>query len=61
MTESPPAPPFVCARCGCLCDDLELRHEGGRIDPAANACDRGADWLNIQPLPASADFQKGGR
>lgn len=37
--------PYTCTFCGCLCDDLEIRAEGGRVVEAVGACDRGRPYL----------------
>ncbi len=38
----------VCTGCSCLCDDIDLKIENGRISRAYNACRRGAGiFLNI--------------
>lgn len=44
----------ACLACGCLCDDLALTVEVGRIVEAANACPIGRAWL-------LADHGPGGR
>ncbi len=47
----------TCLACGCLCDDINLRVEQGRIVAAENACARGRDWFLADPaaecLPAA--------
>src|SRR5512144_2925600 len=35
----------TCTACGCLCDDLSLVVEGGRIVEARNACALGRNWF----------------
>ena len=35
----------VCPFCGCLCDDLEVNVEGGRVVSVGNACELGATKL----------------
>jgi formylmethanofuran dehydrogenase subunit B len=35
----------TCTACGCLCDDLELTAEAGRIVEARNACEIGRRWF----------------
>lgn len=35
----------TCTACGCLCDDIVLRAEGGRIVEARHACERGRAWF----------------
>jgi len=50
----------VCAGCGCLCDDVGLVLEGGRIIETVNACDIGARWFraeSIQVENAPAPFR----
>lgn len=37
--------PFTCVHCGCLCDDLRLEIEGGRIVEAVSACAIGREAL----------------
>ncbi|HQN91418.1 MAG TPA: formylmethanofuran dehydrogenase subunit B, partial [Methanoculleus sp.] len=32
----------VCPFCGCLCDDIEVEVESGRVVGVTNACDLGA-------------------
>jgi formylmethanofuran dehydrogenase subunit B len=40
----------TCAFCGCVCDDIDLTVEGGRITKAKNACVLGKAWfLDHQP------------
>lgn len=39
----------VCTFCGCTCDDIALRVEGGRIVEARRACALGDDWFRGQP------------
>ncbi|SIO65967.1 formylmethanofuran dehydrogenase, subunit B [Singulisphaera sp. GP187] len=34
----------TCTACGCLCDDLIVKAEGGRIIEAVNACELGRRW-----------------
>jgi formylmethanofuran dehydrogenase subunit B len=35
----------TCLACGCLCDDLRLRVDGGRIVEASKACEAGKAWF----------------
>lgn len=52
----------VCAGCGCLCDDVGLVLNGGRIIETVNACDVGARWFraeSIQVENAPAPFRVG--
>ncbi len=35
----------TCAGCGCVCDDIELHHDGRTIREARNACERGEAWF----------------
>ena len=35
----------TCTFCGCVCDDIELHAEGGRIIKAKNACSLGDSWF----------------
>ena len=40
----------TCTFCGCVCDDMDLTVEGGRITKAKNACVLGKAWfLDHQP------------
>jgi len=47
----PGAPPpsvvedATCLACGCLCDDIAVAVEGGRVVEARNACPIGRDWF----------------
>ncbi len=48
--ESAPAPPRIvpdatCTMCGCMCDDIELTVEAGRITAAHRACALGEPWF----------------
>lgn len=36
---------MTCLGCGCLCDDIALTVEGGRIAEARNACEIGREWF----------------
>lgn len=36
----------ACTYCGCLCDDIELHTEGGRIVRAEHACTLGRAWFH---------------
>ena len=41
--------PVTCAGCSCLCDDIEVKLEGGKITHVLHACRRGAGiFLNHQ-------------
>jgi len=43
-------PDATCTFCGCVCDDMDLTVEGGRITKAKNACVLGKAWfLDHQP------------
>ncbi len=35
----------VCARCGCMCDDIGLRYEQDRVLRIDRACELGREWL----------------
>jgi len=35
----------VCSGCGCLCDDIVLVVDGGRVVESINACEMGARWF----------------
>jgi formylmethanofuran dehydrogenase subunit B len=37
----------TCTACGCLCDDIDVVVEGGRIIEARRACERGTSWFLI--------------
>src|SRR5687767_5909594 len=39
---------FACTVCGCVCDDLKLTVENGRIVRAEGACDLAEPWLLAQ-------------
>jgi formylmethanofuran dehydrogenase subunit B len=41
----------VCLGCGCACDDIALRIEGGRIVDARNACPLGLRWFGDGRVP----------
>jgi formylmethanofuran dehydrogenase subunit B len=58
-TEPSPEPiietDVVCAFCGCLCDDVELHVEVGRITDARNACSLGRErFLAVHPEETNA-------
>ncbi len=36
---------LVCTGCGCLCDDVQVEIDGGRLGRTENACARGAAYL----------------
>jgi formylmethanofuran dehydrogenase subunit B len=38
-------PHSTCAGCGCLCDDIDIHSEGGRIVRAERACPLGREWF----------------
>ena len=38
-------PDTVCTACGCLCDDISITVEQGRIVEADNACSLGREWF----------------
>jgi formylmethanofuran dehydrogenase subunit B len=40
----------TCLACGCLCDDIRVKVEGGRIVEAGNACPIGRGWF-LAPRP----------
>ena len=52
---------IACTQCGCVCDDLRITIDGGRIVQADRACDMAAAWYLAQetrrPPPASIDGQ----
>ncbi len=37
--------PVTCLVCGCLCDDIAVVKQGGKITSAGNACVLGTEWL----------------
>ncbi len=37
--------PVTCHVCGCLCDDIAVVKQGGRIAAAGNACALSSEWL----------------
>lgn len=39
----------VCLECGCLCDDIEVTLQEGRIESVARACERGQQWFLRPP------------
>lgn len=43
----------VCAFCGCLCDDIVVTIEDGRITRAKNACVLGKAWFLNHSLPSN--------
>ncbi|QEL19965.1 formylmethanofuran dehydrogenase subunit B [Limnoglobus roseus] len=43
-------PNATCAGCGCVCDDIELQHDGRSIYVAKNACERGEAWFREQTV-----------
>ncbi len=43
----------TCLACGCLCDDITLTVEGGRIVEAARACPIGRPWF-LAPAPGES-------
>lgn len=50
----------VCMGCGCLCDDIGLTADGGRIVAARNACPLGESWL-LTTIPPGPDAWLDGR
>jgi formylmethanofuran dehydrogenase subunit B len=36
---------LVCTGCGCLCDDIQVETDGGRLGQIENACAKGAAYL----------------
>lgn len=44
----------VCARCGCLCDDIRLVYEGHEASSVENACAMGTEWLKEERTLAPA-------
>jgi formylmethanofuran dehydrogenase subunit B len=45
--------PSTCLGCGCTCDDIEVRLDGGRIVEARNACPLGVTWFGDGAVPAA--------
>jgi formylmethanofuran dehydrogenase subunit B len=51
----------TCAFCGCVCDDIDVTVEGGRITKAKNACVLGKAWfLDHQPDESRPEALIGG-
>ena len=51
----------TCTFCGCVCDDMALTVEGGRITKAKNACVLGKAWfLDHQPDGSRPEALVGG-
>ncbi len=47
----------TCLGCGCACDDIHLRIDGGRLVEARNACELGLRWVGdavVVPARAAA-------
>lgn len=44
----------TCLGCGCACDDISVRVEGGRITHAERACELGLTWFGDGTAPAAA-------
>ena len=44
-----PSGPRVCTACSCLCDDIDLAEETGRLRARSGACHLGAAWLEARP------------
>lgn len=44
----------VCTHCGCLCDDIRITLDDGRIAAAERACPRGERWFLEQPPGGSS-------
>ena len=42
----------VCAFCGCVCDDISVTVEDGRITQAKNACVLGKAWFLSHGQPS---------
>lgn len=54
-TKSKTIEPFTCVHCGCLCDDVRLVIEGGRIVDAVSACAIGrAALVGVEMTPPAA-------
>ena len=54
--------PVTCTVCGCLCDDIEITIDNGRVTAAKNACAMGeAKFLNYNKHRRTKPFirQKG--
>ena len=54
--------PFTCVQCGCLCDDVRLVIEGGRIVDAVSVCEIGRAALvgvNMEPETGPAALVRG--
>jgi formylmethanofuran dehydrogenase subunit B len=48
----------VCLGCGCLCDDLTLRVEGGRIVAITPDCPLGLSWFRFMSTPARSPIAR---
>jgi formylmethanofuran dehydrogenase subunit B len=42
---------LVCTGCGCLCDDIQVETDGGRLGQIENACAKGAAYLQASFNP----------
>ncbi len=51
----------VCTFCGCTCDDIRARAEGGRIVEAQRACTLGQEWFGGQPVENGPSARVEGR
>jgi formylmethanofuran dehydrogenase subunit B len=52
LTGTARSSPAICLGCGCACDDIALRIEGGRIAAAGNACQLGLAWFGDGVVPS---------
>lgn len=41
----------TCLGCGCACDDIAIRANGGRIAPLDLGCDLGQRWFRMMQNP----------
>jgi formylmethanofuran dehydrogenase subunit B len=47
----------TCLGCGCACDDIDVRTQGGRILEARRACELGVTWFGDGRVPARVRLQ----
>lgn len=40
----------ACTACGCVCDDIEVQHDGQRVARAERACTLGSEWFRRQSM-----------
>ena len=49
----------TCLGCGCTCDDIDVRVDGGRIVDARHACPLGVAWFGDGVVPSSSRIAGG--